>query len=155
MRVYYDNVIASGLVMEDVKPETEMIAMRVIEEAHRAGTLKRVTSLESWREQERTLDEAKRNRLEAARDLVSVVQADYREADDESICEDVTALGLQSADARHFAYAATNNCQLFLTLDPDFFDLKSSLESRCPSIRVLKPSELAEELRRDAKEGAS
>jgi predicted nucleic acid-binding protein len=171
MRVYYDNVIASGLVTGDLMPEAEMLALREIEEAHRAGTIKRVTSRESWREQERTRDVARRSQLEAARDLVSVVQADHRvigfenlvgpfgpiaanplvsDVVDESIFADVTALGLRSADARHFMYAAANNCQRFITLDPDFLDRRSLLENRCPSLRVVKPSEMAEELRRTA-----
>ena len=174
MRVYYDNVIASGLVTGDLAPEAEMLALHEIEEAHRAGTIKRVTSRESWREQERTRDAARRSQLEAARDLVSVVQADHRvigfenlagpsgiiaanpivsDVVDESIFADVTALGLRSADARHFMYAAANNCQWFVTLDPDFLDRRPLLENRCPSLRVGKPSELAEELRRAANQG--
>jgi predicted nucleic acid-binding protein len=173
MRVYYDNVVASARVSEDL-PEAEMAALREIEAAHRAGTIKRVTSRESWREQERTRDPARRSQLEAARDLVSVVQADHRvigfenldgpfgtiatnpimsDVVDESMFADLTAFGLQSADARHFMYAAANNCQRFVTLDPHFLDRRSLLESRCPSLRVVKPSELAEELRRTANHG--
>jgi predicted nucleic acid-binding protein len=173
MRVYYDNVIASGLIARDLAPE-ELAALREIEAAHQAGTIKRVTSRESWREQERTCDAARRDQLEAARDLVSVVQADHRvlgfenlvgpsgtiatnpivsDLVDESIFADVTALGLKSADARHFMYAAVNNCQRFVTLDPDFLDRRSLLENRCPSLRVVKPSELVEELRRATNHG--
>jgi len=168
MRVYYDNVIASGLIARDLAPE-ELAALREIEAAHQAGTIKRVTSRESWREQERTRDAARRAQLEAARELVSVVQADHRvlgfenlvgpsgtiaanpivsDLFDESIFADVTSLGLKSADARHFMYAAANNCQRFVTLDPDFLDRRSLLENRCPSLRIVKPSELVEELRR-------
>jgi predicted nucleic acid-binding protein len=175
MRVYYDNVIASGLVTEDVVPDTEMSALREIEEAHRAGTIKRVTSRESWREQERTRDAARRSQLEAARDLVSVVQADHRvlgfevldgplgtistnpivsDIVDEGIFADVTNLGLRTADARHFMYAAANNCQRFVTLDPDFLDRRALLEARYPPLRVVRPSELAEELRRCENQGA-
>jgi len=175
MRVYYDNVIASGLITGDVKPEAEMAALREIEEAHRAGTIKRVTSRESWREQERTRDVERRSRLEAARDLVSVVQADHRvigidnidgpfgtvsanpivsDIVDEAIFADVMKLGLRSADARHFMYAAANNCQRFVTLDPDFLDRRALLETRCPSLRVVRPSELAAELRRSKNQGA-
>ena len=174
MRVYYDNVVASGLVTGDVVPEAEMTALQEIEAAHRTATIKRVTSRESWREQERTRDAARRSQLEAARDLVSAVQADHRvigfenlngdsgtiaanpivsDVVDESIFADLTALGLQSADARHFMYAAANNCQRFVTLDPHFLDRRSLLESRYPSLRVVKPSELAEELRRAANHG--
>ncbi|MBI3030282.1 MAG: hypothetical protein HYY64_12290 [Candidatus Rokubacteria bacterium] len=70
MRVYYDNVIASGLITGDIAPEAEMAALRELERAHAAGTIKRVTSRESWAEQERTRDAVRRSQLEAARDLV-------------------------------------------------------------------------------------
>src|SRR6266542_4889344 len=78
MRVYYDNVIASGLITGDIKPESESEALSKIEAAHTAGLVKRVTSRESWREQERTRDDSKRSQLESARDVVSVVQSDHR-----------------------------------------------------------------------------
>jgi predicted nucleic acid-binding protein len=175
MRVYYDNVIASGLITGDVVPEAEMAALCGIERAHAAGTLKRVTSRESWREQERTRDAARRSQLEAARDLVSVVQADHRvvgfenvlgpfgtiaanpivsDVVDEPLFEDLKALGLRGSDARHFMYAAANDCDRFVTLDRDFLARRSLLEARCPSIRVVRPSELAAELRRTPKAGA-
>lgn len=66
MRVYLDNVAASGRVVGDLEPSSEMDAMRRIERAHSAGILKMITSRESWREQERTKDPVKWNTLEAA-----------------------------------------------------------------------------------------
>jgi hypothetical protein len=168
MRVYYDNVIASGLVTRDIAPDSERVAVDEIEAAHAAGQIKRVTSRESWREQERTRDDTRRSRLESARDLVSVVQADHRVLEfanidgpfgtiaanpivtdlvDEPLFADLKALGLKDADARHFMYAAANSCDCFITLDPDFLGRKQMLEERCPSLRVMKPSELAAELR--------
>ncbi len=175
MRVYYDNVIASGLITGDLKPEAEMAALHEIERAHEVGRLKRVTSTESWREQKRTQDAARRSQLEAAQDLVSVVQVtpcvrglendlwpngkdgenpipnDYA---DELLFDDLRRLGLQEPDARHFMFAAKNNCDRFVTLDGDFLDRRSSLECRCPSIRVVRPSELAAELKRTPEDGA-
>jgi hypothetical protein len=76
MRVYLDNVAASGRVVGDLMPIAEMDAMRRIESAHSAGILKMVTSRESWREQERTKDPVKRATLEAARGEVSAVATD-------------------------------------------------------------------------------
>ena len=175
MRVYYDNVIVSGLITGDVEPEAEMAALREIESAHAEGTLKRVTSRESWREQERTQDAARRSQLKGARDLVSVVQADHRvvafenilgtlgtiatnpiinDVVDERLFDDLKALGLRGPDARHFMYAAANDCDRFVTLDGHFLDRRLSLEARCPSIRVVRPSELAAELRRVPNAGA-
>lgn len=168
LRVYYDNVIASGLVTGDIKPDEEMAALREIEIAHAAGFIKRVTSRESWREQERTRDAARRSQLEDARDQVSVVQADHRVVDfenlddpsgtiatnpivsdivDQHLFADLKAIGLEDSDARHFMYAAANNCHRFVTLDPHFLNRRLELEKRCPFLRVVKPSELAEELR--------
>ena len=50
MRVYLDNVAASGRVTGDLAPPAEMEALLLeIERAHSAGTIKRVTSRESWR----------------------------------------------------------------------------------------------------------
>src|SRR5436853_7502153 len=73
MRVYLDNVAASGRVVGDLTPAEEMEALRRIESAHSSGTIKIVTSRESWREQERTTNPMTRARLEAARSEVSVV----------------------------------------------------------------------------------
>lgn len=73
MRVYLDNVVASGLVVADLDPPTEMAAARTIEKAHRIGVLKMVTSRQSWREQERTRDPERRTSLEAARGELSAV----------------------------------------------------------------------------------
>jgi len=175
LRVYYDNVIASGLITGDLVPEAEMAALREIENAHAAGTLKRVTSRESWREQERTRDAARRSQLEAAQDLVSVVQADHRvvgfenvlgpfgtsaanpivsDVVDEPLFDDLKTLGLRGPDARHFMYAAANDCDRFVTLDGDFLDRRLLLEKRCPLLRIVRPSELAAELRRAPNAGA-
>ena len=141
MRVYYDNVIASGLVTGKIWPEPERAALCEIEAAHSNGTIKRVTSRESWREQERTRDDIRRAQLHSARDLVSVVQDDHRvlgfsniegpygtvvtnplvtDLVDEALFKDLQALGLKEADARHFMYAASNGCERFVTLDSDF-----------------------------------
>src|SRR5258706_9016838 len=77
MRVYLDNVAASGRVVGDLAPSTEMEALREIEAAHSVGLIKLVTSRESWREQDRTKDPLKRAKFEAARGEVSVVATDH------------------------------------------------------------------------------
>ncbi len=167
MRVYLDNVAASGRVLGDLEPAIEREALRQIEEAHRAGVIKRVTSRESWREQERTKDPAKRAKLEAARGEVSAVATDHvvlgfqtemgtqgttvvgplvTDVVDEALFADLTAIGLEAADARHLMYAATNACVRFVTLDRDFLDRRSALQARCQSMHIVKPSELAAEL---------
>jgi hypothetical protein len=167
MRVYYDNVIASGLITGRLWPEAEKISLREVEVAHERGIIKRVTSRESWREQERTRDDGRRDQLRSARDLVSVVQTDHRllgfshqygpygtvavsplvtDLVNEQLFNDLRSLGLKEADARHFMYAAANGCERFVTLDSDFLDRKPILEERCPAVVVVRPSELAAEL---------
>jgi predicted nucleic acid-binding protein len=164
MRVYLDNVAASGRVMGDLSPEAEMEALRRIESAHSAGRLKMVTSRESWREQERTRDPIKRAKLEAARAEVSAVATDHvllginhlegrygtivnspiiTDIVDEVLFADLKAIGLGDSDAKHLMYAVTNGCDRFITLDPDFLDRRASLEARCKTLRVLTPSEMA------------
>ena len=166
MRVYLDNVAVSGRVMGDLAPETEMVALRAIESAHRTGALKMVTSRESWREQERTRDLARRATLEAARGDLSAVVNDHvilgfpnvqgpgkmavgplvSDIVDEALFADLKGIGLSDSDAKHFMYAFANSCDRFVTLDPDFLERRDSLEARCPSLRIRKPSELVTEL---------
>jgi hypothetical protein len=74
---------------------------------------------------------------------------------DEALFNDLKTLGLRAPDARHLMYAAANDCDRFVTLDGHFLDRRSLLEARCPSIRVVRPSELAAELRRAAHAGAN
>jgi hypothetical protein len=96
----------------------------------------------------------RRSQLEAARDLVSVVQADHRlvgfqneigllgtivanpiisDVVDEPLFAHLKRLGLKDPDARHFMYEVANNCDWFV---------------------VAKPSELLAELKRGKRLGA-
>ena len=77
-RVYLDNVITSGWVLKDLKPQEEMEAVERLYALHDAGIIKRVTSKISAIEQARTTDLEKRAALAARADLVSVVQNDHR-----------------------------------------------------------------------------
>jgi hypothetical protein len=148
MRVYLDNVAASGRVVEDLVPAAEMEALRRIESAHSGGILKMVTSRESWREQERTKDPVKRATLEAARGKVSAVATDHvllgfnhltgpygtiavtpiiTDIVDEALFADLKGIGLRDSDAKHLMYAVTNACDRFVTLDRDFLDRRAAL----------------------------
>ena len=167
LRVYLDNVAASGRVLGDLVPDTEMDAVRRIEAAHADGRVKRVTSRESWREQERTTDPIKRATLAAARREVSVVATDHivlgfsnvespkgttatnplvTDIVDEALFGDLKMIGLDDGDAKHLMYAVVNDCHYFVTLDLDFLNRRAVLETRCKPIRILKPSALANEL---------
>ncbi len=161
LRVYLDNVAASGRILGDLVPDTEMESLRRIEGADVAGHLEMVTSRQSWREQERTRDPVKRATLESARGEVSVVATDHTvlgfsggstttplvtDIVDGHLFDDLKSIGLDDEDAKHLMYAVANGCQVFVTLDPDFLGRRVALQVRCPSLRILKPSELAAEL---------
>jgi hypothetical protein len=165
VRVYLDNVAASGRVLEDLVPESERDAVRRIESGHAAGRLKRVTSHESRREQSRTKDPAKLAKLEAAQQEVSAVATDYgalaellggsvaftsgptEAAETQGVLfRLVTAIGLEEGDAKHLVNAVGSDCQYFVTLDPDFLDRRAKLEAACRSIRIVRPSEVVVEL---------
>jgi len=67
---------------------------------------------------------------------------------DEALFADLKAMGLRDdSDARHLMYAVENKCDRFVTLDPDFLDRRDALHVRCPTIRIVRPSELAAELK--------
>jgi predicted nucleic acid-binding protein len=67
---------------------------------------------------------------------------------DEALFADLKAMGLPNdSDARHLMYAVENKCDRFVTLDPDFLDRRDALHVRCPTIRIVRPSELAAELK--------
>ena len=167
MKVYLDNVIASGKVLSDLQPADEMAAVRTIEHLAPQGLLDVYTSRESWREQDRTCDTAKRATLEQARPGVPVVERDHEvfgfsctpdqyggfisnpqvtDIIDDALFNDLRSQGLKDGDARHLMYAACNGCERFVTLDPDFLTRRVGLEARCNGIRIVKPSEFVAEL---------
>jgi hypothetical protein len=164
----HDNVMDSARVKRDLWPPEEMDALLKIERAHGDGMIERVTSRESWREQERTYDPVVRAQLRERRSEVSIVPNDHvllgfhnqmgrlgtesvspmlSDIIDEPMFNALRAEGLKDADARHLMYAAKNECERFLTLDPDFVDRRATLERLIPAIRIVAPRELAEELR--------
>jgi hypothetical protein len=164
MRVYYDNNIASARVTGDLSAPEQMAAVRTIERAHDAGM---ITSKESWREQERTRDPSKRAYLKERRNEVSIVPNDHvllgvhhqegrlgtvsvspilSDIVDEPLFNALKTAGLKDADARHLMYAAKNACERFVTLDPDFIDRRLGLHALIPTIRVVTPRELVNEI---------
>jgi hypothetical protein len=159
-----DNVITSGWVLKDLHPPEEMTAVERLYELHDAGTIKRVTSKMSGIEQARTTDVQKRASLAASADLVSVVQNDHRllgfanldygsrgfisyplidDIVEPSLFEQLTKnAGLTDADAKHVMYAVANNCDYFVTLDTrDLLPRRSAIESICPQLKVMTPTE--------------
>jgi hypothetical protein len=43
-------------------------------------------------------------------------------------------------------YALCNGCARFVTTDPDFLARRSAIEAAYPQIRIVKPSELLQEM---------
>ena len=167
MKIYLDNVIASGKVLSDLQPADEMAAVRTIEQLASQGVLDVCTSRESWREQSRTRDSAKRETLEQARSDIPVVEKDHEvlgishqqdqyggfitsplvtDIVDSGLFNDLRIQNLDDSDARHLMYAVCNGCDQFVTLDPDFLDKHDCLEATCNGIRIVKPSDLIAEI---------
>ena len=164
-KVYLDNNIVSGRIRGDLR-QTEMPAVTAIDRLHSEGRIERVTSRESWREQERTRDADQRAVLAARRDEVAVVQDDHRlhgfstldygrrgfissplisDVVDDALFAALRSTGLKDADARHLMYAVANNCNIFVTLDTRHFvdgGRREGLEACCSGrIRIMTPSE--------------
>ena len=167
MRVYLDNVIASARVRDDLASPEERRALKLIQEHWNFGNLEIVTSRESWREQERTRNAQACEELRASRDKTPVLSKDHRELGfnsvdlgyrgfissplvtdivDEAMFLGLQAAGLKSADARHLMYALCNGCVRFVTTDPDFLNRRQAIEANYPQIRIVKPSEMLQEM---------
>ena len=172
MKVYLDNVIVSGKVLNDLAPSDEMVAVNEIEKLASQGRLELFTSRESWREQDRTHNPERRAKLEKARPDIVVVQKDHEvvgfshiqdryggfvagplvtDVIDNSLFGNFKALGLDNADARHLMYAACNGCKRFVTLDHHFLSRRNALEAYCQGISIVKPSELISEMQGESK----
>jgi hypothetical protein len=166
IKAYLDNCIESGRIRSDLQP-SEMAAVRSLLKARKKGKVEIVTSRESWREQDRTKDPTVRAQFANARGDTPVVDNDHKllgfhnqmdrlgtvavtplitEIVDEGLFKGLTAAGLKEADARHLMYAARNDCDRFVTTDPDFTSRLSQLEALCPSLKIVTPSELATQL---------
>jgi predicted nucleic acid-binding protein len=166
MRAYFDNCIESGRVRTDLQP-LEMTAVQSLLNARDDGHLEIVTSRETHREQDRTKDPTVRAQLAESRGETPVVPNDHKllgfhnqmnhlgtvavtpmltEIVDEALFKNLTAAGLDVADARHLMYAACNECDRFVTTDPHFTSMRTELEALCPDLKIVTPSELAAEL---------
>jgi predicted nucleic acid-binding protein len=167
VKVYLDNVIASARVLDDLASPEEGRTLKLIQEHRNFGKLEIVTSRESWREQERTRSAQTREQLRSSRDRIPVVSEDHRvlgsnsvdlgyrgfitsprvtDILDEGMFARLQAEGLEIGDARHLMYALCNGCARFVTTDPDFLARRSAIEAAYPQIRIVKPSELLQEM---------
>jgi predicted nucleic acid-binding protein len=166
IKAYFDNCIESGRVRADLQPP-EMAAVRSLLKARNEGKVEIVTSRESWREQDRAKDPRLRAQLAQSRGDTPVVSNDHKlfgfhnqmdrlgtvavtplitEIIDEELFRNLTAAGLNDADARHLMYATRNECDRFVSTDPHFTSKRQQLEALCQCLKILTPSELAAEL---------
>jgi len=168
VKIYLDNVIVSGMSRGDLKPPTEMDAVRQIEAADQRGESGIVTSSETRREQDRTRDLTVRAQFEQDREKVPLVPLDHvllitravydnqgnwcgnapmlTEVVDKELFDALKSAGLEDADARHLMFAVHNGCDRFVTLDPHFLDRRVPLQALGRGILIQRPSELVAEL---------
>ncbi len=168
MKVYLDTVICSGLARHDLRPREQMSATLALVAAGARGEVNLVTSVESWREQEKTKDPELRATLTASREDVPPVRQDHTvlgfaccsdhlggfvtnplvsDLVDETLFAKLTTLGVPDADARHVMYAVHNRCCRFVTLDTrDLLPMRSRIEAICTELRIVTPLQLAMEL---------
>jgi predicted nucleic acid-binding protein len=167
VKVYLDNVIASGRTRNDLASPEERRALDLLLQHPKAMKLEIVTSRESWREQDRARDPNTREELRAARAQTPVVTEDHRvlgfnaidlgysgfiasplvtDILDEGMFHHLKGHGLRDADARHLMYALCNDCDRFITTDPDFLDRRPAREAIRGRIRIVKPSEMLQEM---------
>jgi len=144
-----------------------MEALRLLQARARLGKPEIVTSRESWREQGRTGIPETREELRNVWSGVDVVSQDHRllgfdtidygyrgfiasplvtDIIEEVVFATLCNLGLTDADARHLMYAVSNDRVRFVTTDPDFIGRRDVIQTACPTIRVVKPSELLAEV---------
>lgn len=166
MKVYLDNNTVSARTRQDLKTPEQEALNKLLAPPYEERT-EVVTSRESWREQERTKHAQLRKRLKNARTDTKIVANDHRilgfshQADqlggfityplvddivDENIFTWLRNKGLEKDDARHLMYALCNACDVFLTTDDDFLNLRESLAAQYPTIRIRNPAELLSEL---------
>ena len=168
MTTYFDNNVLPGQTYAHIDP-VEMAALQSLQSPPLSDRLLRVTSRHSTREQERVKDLSVRERLEKARQDLSMVEKDHMvlgsatledghggcicnplvsDLVDESIFRVFQSEGLRSDDAQHLMYAVHNCCDRFVTLDKDFLGKRDRLEAHCRGMKIVKPSELVPELAR-------
>lgn len=172
LRAYLDNVIVSGLIRGDVESsdpkQTEMNATLALYAAHNRRALDLVTSAEAYREQERTRDPKTRALLSAHRGTVPGVERDHEvlafgqssdqfggsttsplvsDVLDRDLFDKLQSKGVHDSDAKHIVNAFVNARTRFVTTDRILLRDRATIEYVCPSLKIVRPSELAAELK--------
>jgi hypothetical protein len=161
-RAYADNNVVSAITRRDCEPDSIVKLL----EMHRRGVITLFTSAQSPREMGHAPAQYQA-KLQKDLDELERVQDDHRvlgfytvndqyggcicnplvtDIVDEVLFGKLLAAGLARDDAQHFMYASHNKYDCFLTCDRDFLNRRAALELLCPSIRILKPSELVAEM---------
>jgi hypothetical protein len=165
MRVYFDNDVASAISRRDWEA-AELNAIDQLLEWHRAGRIVVGTSRQSAREMERAPSRHQAN-LKTGLAELDISTDDHRvlgfysltdqfggfisnpmvtDLVNEPLYADLLDYGLKPDDAKHLMYAVHQGYQLFLTCDRGILSRRADIESRCPPLKVQKPSELIAEL---------
>ena len=167
LKVYCDNMIVSAASEHDLGCAAEQEALDKLLSLGEQGRIQMVTSRWSLREIERTQDRQKRSRLKDCVSNFELVPYDHKvlgfhdQGDqyggfissplvsddiDETMLSELRNLGLTKVDPHHLMVACHNKCDRFLTTDPVIIAQHAAIESLCPGIRIMKPSELLREL---------
>jgi predicted nucleic acid-binding protein len=172
LNVYLDNDVASGITSDDIS-EDEFNAVVWLIEAHHAGKLVLGTSNHAKREMDHAPAQH-REKLKSGLSGLAYFGKDHtylgsftlntrRGSISNPICDDIIdktmhaellAAGLKTDDAQHLMNAIHSGCDLLLTRDKHFLGRRDALQKKYP-IRILRPSELVNELKAAAAQTAS
>jgi hypothetical protein len=168
MKVYFDNVIVSGRVREDLSPK-EIRAVEHLMIAEEGSILEIVTCREAWQAQESIRNPAERAECETSPPSIPMVRHNHGllrierqralhrglaaqplpiELVDAPLFVELANAGLKPLDARHLMYAVANRCHRFVTLGADF-DSCPALRTLCRGLLIVKPSDLSAEILAD------
>jgi predicted nucleic acid-binding protein len=165
LRIYLDNDIASAITRLDLAP-IELDAIEWLIAAHHASAVILGTSNHAKREIERAPAQY-REGLKRGLTGLAYFEKDHRvlgsftlntgrgcitnpivtDIVDDAMHAELLTTGLKTDDAQHFSNAIHSGCDVLLTRDGPFLSRREALAKKYSTIRIRKPSELADELK--------
>lgn len=172
MRIYCDtDTLLHNTKRHADQPDvrTELNALTVLLNKHTAGEITLFRSRVNLRELQATENAAQSRSLLSDYEALQPVPFDERhygnsdevvdpwgsvissplvsDVQDEKMLAQLQGLGLKPKDAEHITQALCNSCEVFLTRDEDsIIKIRNRIETRFPDIKILKPSELENQL---------
>lgn len=171
IKVYLDTMMASAMFGGPLADSNEHSALQKLVTFQQSTRIEFFYSAEVLREIERTRNQALKAQLSKGLATLERVKSDHvvvgfhsqnlghlgyitcplvSDVVDESMFTALTALGFkkegEKRDARHFINAVHNRLDVLLTTDTLLMTLRSDLQTRYPSTRIMKPTELLTDL---------